>query len=361
VGALTALLTTGRLSHHLGRRPVVMIALLIQATGMFAFILASSVAWLYVGRVLQGVGTGVATGAVSAWLVDLQPLDNPRRGSIVTGVALLAGLGAGALGAGLLVEYAPNPLELVFWLLIGVYVIGLALMPFLPDVAQRGPGWLRSMRPQVGVPSVARTPFAASVPSLIAIWALAGLYLSLGPALFATLAGSENHAVGVLIIGTLMGFGAVTSVLVTEFQPRLLVIRGSLIVVLGVGLSLIAIVAESSAGLLVGSAVARTWPWSGILGRGAESRADCPAGEERSDVRGALHRHLRFNQRSGDHCRNRGKPLRPENDDLLFWPGGDRPRLDYYAGGLAANAAAQMKSRRLTSCNFLVFLRMTIL
>ena len=129
-------------------------------------------------------------------------------------------------------------------------------MPFLPDVARRGPGWLRSMRPQVGVPSVARTAFAASVPSLIAMWALAALYLSLGPALFASMAGSENHAVGVLIIGTLMGFGAVTSVLVTEFEPRLLVIRGSLIVVLGVGISLIAIVAESSVGLLVGSAVA---------------------------------------------------------------------------------------------------------
>jgi predicted MFS family arabinose efflux permease len=255
-GALTALLTTGRLSDHLGRRPVVMIALLIQAAGMFAFVFANGVAWLYVGRVLQGAGTGVATGAISAWLVDLQPRDNPRRGSVATGVALLAGLGAGAQGAGLLVEYAPNPMELVFWLLIGVYVIGLVLIPFLPDVAQRGPGWLQSMRPQVGVPSVARTPFAVSAPSLIAMWALAALYLSLGPALFASLAGSENHAVGVLIIGTLMGFGAVTSVLVSEFEPRLLVIRGSLIVVLGVGISLIAIVAESSAGLLVGSAVA---------------------------------------------------------------------------------------------------------
>jgi MFS family permease len=235
---------------------VVMIALPIQAIGMFAFILASGVSWLYVGRVLQGVGTGVATGAISAWLVDLQPRDNPRRGSIVTGVALLAGLGAGALGAGLLVEYAPNPMELVFWLLIGVYVIGFVLMPFLPDVAPRGPGWLRSMRPQVGVPSLARKPFAASAPSLIAMWALAALYLSLGPALFASLAGSQNHAVGVLVIGTLMGFGAGISALVTEFEPSSLVNRGSLILVLGVGTSLVAIVAKSSGGLLVGSAIA---------------------------------------------------------------------------------------------------------
>jgi MFS family permease len=138
-GALGALLTTGRLSDHLGRRPVVLVALVVQAAGMLAFIAADGVGWLYLGRVLQGAGTGIATGAISAWLLDLQPPDNPRRGSIVAGIALLVGLGAGALGSGLLVEYAPNPLRLVFWLLIGVYALGFVLMPLVPDIAQRGP------------------------------------------------------------------------------------------------------------------------------------------------------------------------------------------------------------------------------
>ena len=114
-----------------------MVALLIQVAGMAAFIAATGVAWLYLARVLQGVGTGVATGAISAWLLDLQPADKPRRGSIVAGIALLSGLGAGALGSGLLVEYAPNPTDLVFWLLIGVYAVGIVALPFLPDVSQR--------------------------------------------------------------------------------------------------------------------------------------------------------------------------------------------------------------------------------
>lgn len=255
-GALTALLTTGRLSDHLGRRSVVMAALVIQAAGMLAFIAADGVAWLYLGRVLQGVGTGVATGAISAWLLDLQPPDNPRRGSLVAGIALMAGLGAGALGSGLLVQYAPNPMDLVFWLLIGVYAAGFASMPFLPDVVQRGPGWLQSMRPQVGVPSVARAPFAASAPSLIAMWALAALYLSLGPSVVNSLVRTRNLAVGVLVIVALMMVGAVASAFVANMEPRTLVIRGSLALVLGVGVTLIGVVADSAAGLIAGSAVA---------------------------------------------------------------------------------------------------------
>ena len=255
-GALTALLTTGRLSDHLGRRVVVKMALFIQAAGMLAFIVADGVGWLYSGRVLQGVGTGIATGAISAWLVDLQPPDNPKRGSLVAGIALLAGLGGGALGSGLLVQYAPNPLDLVFWVLLVVYFFAFVAMPFVPDVAPRSLGWLRSMRPQVGVPSTARSQVAASAPSLIAMWALAALYLSLGPSLVNSLTQTDNRALVVLVIVALMAAAAVTSALFAGMQPRRLVITGSLALILGVGISLTAILERSSAGLFVGSAIA---------------------------------------------------------------------------------------------------------
>ena len=255
-GALTALLTTGRLSDHVGRRPVVVAALVIQAAGMLAFIAADGVGWLYLGRVLQGIGTGIATGAISAWLVDLQPADKPRRGSIVAGIALMGGLGGGALGSGLLVEYAPSPLRLVFWLLVGVYALGVLLVLIVPDVAQRSPGAMRSLRPQVGVPTVARSQFAVSTPSLIAMWALAALYLSLGPALLSSLVATRNHAVAVLVIVALMGGGAVTSAILAKTAPRPSIIGGSLALVLGVGLSLLAVEQRSSALLFAGSAIA---------------------------------------------------------------------------------------------------------
>src|ERR687888_586431 len=106
---LVALLTTGRLSDHLGRRPVLVLALVVQIAGMVAFVLADGVAALYVARILQGLGTGIATGAISAWLLDLEPPERRGLGSLVGSTAPMAGLAAGALGSGLLVQYAPDP------------------------------------------------------------------------------------------------------------------------------------------------------------------------------------------------------------------------------------------------------------
>src|SRR5258708_5563402 len=123
---LAALLTTGRLSDHLGRRPVVLLALVVQIVSMVAFISARGVGMLFAARVLQGLGTGLATGALSAWLLDLQPPDNPRLGSLVASVAPVAGLATGALVSGLLVQYGPDPLHLVFSLLCAVYALALA-------------------------------------------------------------------------------------------------------------------------------------------------------------------------------------------------------------------------------------------
>jgi len=108
----------------------------------------------------------------------------------------------------------------------------------------------------VSVPPVARRQFVATAPSLTAIWALAGLYLSLGPALAITLAHSMNRVVGGLVIIALAGVGAITGAFVQNVDPRTLILRASLILVVGVGLTLIAVLIDSTAGLYAGSVVA---------------------------------------------------------------------------------------------------------
>ena len=253
---LAALLTTGRLSDHLGRRPVLMFALVVQIAGMVAFIAAQGVGMLYVARILQGLGTGIATGAIVAWLLDLSPPDNPRLGSLVGSVAPIAGLAAGALGSGLLVQYGPDPLHLVFWLLTAVYVLALAAMLVIPDLVERTPGWLQSMRPQIGMPPAARSLFTASAPSLIATWTLGGLYLSLGPSLAISLLKSDSHIAGGMVIVALAGAGAVASTLVRAADPRVIVIRGSLVLIVGVGITLLAVAIGSAIGLYTGSVIA---------------------------------------------------------------------------------------------------------
>jgi MFS family permease len=253
---LATLLITGRLSDHLGRRPVVLLALVVQIASMGAFIAARDVGMLFAARFLQGLGTGLATGALSAWLLDLQPSDNPGLGSLVVSVAPVAGLAAGALGSGLLVQYGPDPLHLVFALLCAVFALALATMPLIADGAQRTPGWLPSMRPQIGVLPAARSLFAASAPALIATWALAGLYLSLGPSLALSLLKSDSYLAGAGVIVALMGAVAVAGTIVRAPDAGVIVIRASLVLVVGIGITELAVVLGSAVGLYAGSVLA---------------------------------------------------------------------------------------------------------
>jgi MFS family permease len=71
VAVLVALLTAGTLSDHVGRRPVLVVALLLQGAAMVIFATAGGVPALLVARVVQGLSTGAAVGAVGAGLLDL--------------------------------------------------------------------------------------------------------------------------------------------------------------------------------------------------------------------------------------------------------------------------------------------------
>ena len=77
VAVLLSLLVFGSLSDHIGRRPVLITALVMQAGVMAVFAFAGGVDVLLLARVLQGVATGLAVGAIGAGLVDLHPGAGP--------------------------------------------------------------------------------------------------------------------------------------------------------------------------------------------------------------------------------------------------------------------------------------------
>jgi predicted MFS family arabinose efflux permease len=253
---LAALLTTGRLSDRLGRRPVLAAGLAVMAAAMAAFVLAHGVTTLYVARILQGAGTGIATGAISAWLLDLEPPTRPGLGSAAGAIAPMAGLAAGAAGSAVLVQYGPDPLRLVYWVLTAAFLAALAALPWVADDVRRTRGWLAGLRPRVGVPAEARALFAASAPSLIATWALGALYLSLGPSLAVNLLADDSRLAGGLVIAALAGAGAIASVAARARPPRAIVVGGSLVLSGGVGMTLLAVATDIPALLYAGSVVA---------------------------------------------------------------------------------------------------------
>ncbi|HEY1671376.1 MAG TPA: MFS transporter [Streptosporangiaceae bacterium] len=252
LAVLTALLTVGSLSDHVGRRPVLLAALAVQVVAMVVFITADGVPQLLVARVVQGLSTGAAAGAIGAGMLDL----NKTRGTIANAVAPITGTAAGALGSGLLVQYLPQPTHLVYLVLLGVFVLQAIGVLLMPETSSPTPGALASLRPQFAVPAAVRRPMLFAVPALVAVWAMAGLYGALGPALVKLVSGSGSVVLGGLSLFVLAGSGAVAVLLLQRQNARQLTLIGGGALLAGIALTLVAVDTRSTAGFFVGTAIA---------------------------------------------------------------------------------------------------------
>ena len=255
-GGIATLLTTGRLSDHLGRRPVLIAALAVEVLAMLLFIWATEVLVLFVARILTGAGIGIAAGAASAWLLDLSPPTDPQLGSVVNGAGPLLGLGGGALFAAVLAEYGPDPFSLAYQVLAVIYLIAIVTLAAVPGGDRRRPGWRTSMRPSIGVPATVRPTFLAATPAIVGMWALGGLYLALGPSLALETLGTTNRLVGGLIIFALCGTGAVASFLLRRADANRLLVAGAAVVIVGVAVTLLGVLSGNPALLYGGSVIA---------------------------------------------------------------------------------------------------------
>jgi MFS family permease len=283
VGLLGALLVVGALSDHVGRRPVLIAAIALEALALVLFIVAGDVTVLALARVAQGIATGAAMTTLGAALVDLNPPHAPGRAGVVNGVAPLSGLAVGALGCGALVQFAPAPTHLVYALLLAGMVLAAAAVARMPETSARRPGGLASLKPRVGIPARLRPEVYAIVPILAASWALGGLYLSLGPSVAASLFGLHSHLVGGLVVTLLCGTGAVTAFLLRAWPTdRVLVVSGGLLAS-GTVLTLAGLEAGSAVVAAAGTVVAGVGFGASALGCfGTLARLAAP--EERGEL-----------------------------------------------------------------------------
>jgi MFS family permease len=252
---LVSLLVVGGLSDHVGRRPVLTVALVLEAVSMLLFLAADGVGWLLAARIVQGFATGAMTGAFGAALLDLQRPDQPL-GPLVNSAAPGLGLSVGAVGAGLAVEFLPSPTDWVFGLLtVLCLVAAVGVWVFLPESSPRLPGATASLVPSVHVPAPQRRAFVVVLPCLIATWALGGLYASLGPSLVAGVFGVHDHLVGSLLILALNGTGLIGSLSMRGVAPARSMVVGALVFAVGVGSTVAALSSGALAFFFVAAVV----------------------------------------------------------------------------------------------------------
>ncbi|HEY2268209.1 MAG TPA: hypothetical protein VGI96_36715 [Streptosporangiaceae bacterium] len=156
----------------------------------------------------------------------------------------------------LLVQYAPAPLRLVYWLMLAVSVLGIAGTMLAGEPGHRKPGALASLRPDAGIPPSARRAFGAALPCLIATWALGGLYMSLGPSIASAILRTGDHVADGLIIFVLTGVSAVASIAFRGSRAPQAMRTGCLLLAAGVTGTVVSIAAASGAGFFLATAAA---------------------------------------------------------------------------------------------------------
>ncbi|MEU1600741.1 MFS transporter [Streptomyces sp. NPDC005708] len=284
VCVLVSLLTVGKLSDHVGRRPVLLVTLLIQVATMVVFATADGVPSLMVARVVQGVATGAAIGAVGAGMLDI----DARRGQLANAVAPTIGTGSGALVSALLVRYLPAPTHLVYFLLLALFALQAVGVALMRETVTRAPGALASLRPEFTLPRQVRAHVLAAAPVLFAGWALAGLYGALGPALVATLTRTNAEVLGGLTLFVLAGVAGVTVAVLRNAQPGTMMLIGIGALPVGVVVTLLALAVESLPLFFVGTAISGAAFGAGFQG-GIRTVASQVAPHERAGTLSLLY------------------------------------------------------------------------
>ncbi|WP_030142372.1 MFS transporter [Pseudomonas fluorescens] len=259
---LAALLVVGSLSDYLGRRPVIFVALLLNVLAMLLFINAESVAWLIGARLIQGFATGMATSVLGAALLDF----DRQQGPLITSVAPLLGMACGAMGCGLLAEFAPLPLQLTYWILLVLFVFQAIYLWRLAESVSPQPGAWRSLRPTLHVPVQARRALWLILPLDLAAWAVGGFYLSLAPSLVRAATGSTSNLIGGALVAVLTLTGALSIYALRNRAADMMLRLGASLLVLGLALVLIAVHTASLPLFFIGTLITGSGFGSGFLG-----------------------------------------------------------------------------------------------
>ena len=253
-GVLAALLLAGRVSDDVGRRPVLLVALGALALSSIVFMVADSIAWLFVARAIQGLATGAAISTASATLLDLHPRRDPAAVGLANGVASAGGLALGVLSSASLVQLGDAPRVLPYVVLFTLFALAFAGVVLMPEPVA-SPRTLRLTLERPTVPRVARRPFVLASLAVVSSWSIGGLFFSLGPQLGAQLFETRNVVVAGIGIVLLTGSAAVAQILFGRSPAWIGASAGSIALAGGTMAIVAAAAFESSVLYVAGSVV----------------------------------------------------------------------------------------------------------
>lgn len=226
LAALAAVLVSGKISDVVGRKPVLVGALVALLVGLGVFLMADSMAMLLLARTIHGAAVGSIVVAGAAALLDLRPDRGVRTGQL-SGVSFNIGMTVAIIGSALLAQYAPHPLRTPYAVVAVVcLLIGVGLLALNEPHTARTRGPIRIAKP--AVPEEIRSDFWFSALGAMASWSVLGVLLSLYPSLAAQQTHIDNLVFGGAVVATTAFAAALAQLGATRLPARYSAIIGDI-------------------------------------------------------------------------------------------------------------------------------------
>jgi MFS family permease len=253
-GVVAAVFGIGPLSDAVGRKRVLLPALVTMGAGLCACLLAPNVIILIIGRILQGVAIGAGTTTAVAALGELHPDGKAHaQVALVATVATVAGLAGGPLVAGLLAEFGPWPTVLpyaVSLVLLAGVAGAIARMP--ETVTLSGPVRLQPRR--IAIPVAIRRPFFLATYVEMTVYGVAGTFAGLGGSFTRYLLHVASHAAAGLLVALLFIASTMAQVLLRSLSLKDSMRIGLALIAAGL-VTLLGALASGSAGVFFAATV----------------------------------------------------------------------------------------------------------
>lgn len=138
LGVLPVLLVLGGLSDRIGRKPPIVVALLLSMVATLVMALWPRLEALGVARLLLGVGTALASATGTAYMSELIAGGDSRTSANWVTASTSLGFGLGAALTSLFLLFRESLVPGSFWVQLGLACVALAAVAGLPDEAPRG-------------------------------------------------------------------------------------------------------------------------------------------------------------------------------------------------------------------------------
>jgi len=237
VGVMGSLYLAGHVSDWLGRRRVILAAILIEILSAVVFLLWPEVPGLVVARFINGVAVGILTATATAHLGELRavakPKESPARAGTLAGIFNLGGIALGPLIGGVLARYIAAPLVVpyaVFLVLLVLAGIAVSFVPETVDRAEEHPAY----RPQhVSLPAGSGPTFFAAGAGVFSAFAIFGLFTSLAPNFIAGTMHETSRLVAGAVAFAVFAAAAVAQVGFSRLAARTQLVLSLVFMVLG--------------------------------------------------------------------------------------------------------------------------------